>query len=147
MFREALARFSSRSTTSRFILKSRLHLETVVRVFTRRDVSIPAENDAKPTGVSGPALGFHMGMKAGERHAPARPPIVVTVNVDEVIEDSFPASDPAACPVQPAAASGHRTHRQVPAWRCRTSTMGIAISAPTTMTCSALERTIGTVPP
>ena len=59
-----------------------------------RSVSIPADNDAKPTVLNGPALAFHLGMMVGERHAPASPPIVVTVNVDEVIEESFPASDP-----------------------------------------------------
>jgi TonB family protein len=66
----------------------------VLRVSERRDVSIPAENDAKLTVAHGPALAFHMGMMDGERHAPATPPIVVTINVDEVIEESFPASDP-----------------------------------------------------
>jgi hypothetical protein len=44
--------------------------------------------------VNGSALAFQMGMMRGERHAPASPPILVTVNVDEVIEESFPASDP-----------------------------------------------------
>jgi hypothetical protein len=35
-----------------------------------------------------------MDVMVREPHAPASPPIVVTINVDEVIEASFPASDP-----------------------------------------------------
>ena len=48
----------------------------------------------KQTVLNGAALAFHIGVMVGERHAPASPPLVVTVNVDEVIEESFPASDP-----------------------------------------------------